>query len=380
MNHIQIVCHVSFLIFVIFTGALFFGGGDLLLIFFALTTANLCLILAATTCNSPYAAMGANREMLQTMAYEPMVLLTAVGFYLATDSFKVSDIVRSSGLPPIVYLPGVFCGFLFILTIKLRKHPFDLSTSHHAHQEMVKGLTTEFNGVTLLIVEVSHWYENVFLMGIIALFFINGKPWSYALAAVAVVLSYFLEILIDNTNARLKWQRMFKTTWAVTMIIGVINIFVLQVLKGGISMPNVTKSPWIMHYDGTSCNGCDIEVLACLTPLYDVERFGVINTGNPKHADILLITGSVNHQNAPVVRQIYEQMNEPKVVCAIGVCACNGGVFKDCYNVLGGVDKVIPVDIYVPGCAARPESIIDGVVQSLALLQEKSERRKEAAE
>jgi ech hydrogenase subunit B len=150
----------------------------------------------------------------------------------ATGSFKVSDIVRSSGLPPIVYLPGVFCGFLFILTIKLRKHPFDLSTSHHAHQEMVKGLTTEFNGVTLLIVEVSHWYENVFLMGIIALFFINGKPWSYALAAVAVVLSYFLEILIDNTNARLKWQRMFKTTWAVTMIIGVINIFVLQVLKG----------------------------------------------------------------------------------------------------------------------------------------------------
>lgn len=232
MNRIQIVCHVSFLIFVIFTGALFFGGGDLLLIFFALTTANLCLILAATTCNSPYAAMGANREMLQTMAYEPMVLLTAVGFYLATGSFKVSDIVRSSGLPPIVYLPGVFCGFLFILTIKLRKHPFDLSTSHHAHQEMVKGLTTEFNGVTLLIVEVSHWYENVFLMGIIALFFINGKPWSYALAAVAVVLSYFLEILIDNTNARLKWQRMFKTTWAVTMIIGVINIFVLQVLKG----------------------------------------------------------------------------------------------------------------------------------------------------
>ena len=232
MNHIQIGGHVSFLIFVIFTGALFFGGGDLLLIFFALTTANLCLILAATTCNSPYAAMGANREMLQTMAYEPMVLLTAVGFYLATGSFKVSDIVRSSGLPPIVYLPGVFCGFLFILTIKLRKHPFDLSTSHHAHQEMVKGLTTEFNGVTLLIVEVSHWYENVFLMGIIALFFVNGKPWSYALAAVAVVLSYFLEILIDNTNARLKWQRMFKTTWAMTMIIGVINIFVLQVLKG----------------------------------------------------------------------------------------------------------------------------------------------------
>ena len=139
-------------------------------------------------------------------------------------------------------------------------------------------------------------------------------------------------------------------------------------------MADVTKSPWIMHYDGSSCNGCDIEVLACLTPLYDVERFGIINTGNPKHADILLITGSVNSQNESVDKQIYEQMTEPKVVCAIGICACNGGVFKDCYNVLGGVDKAIPVDIYVPGCAARPQAIIDGVVKSLALLKEKSER------
>ena len=92
-------------------------------------------------------------------------------------------------------------------------------------------------------------------------------------------------------------------------------------------MPNVTKSPWIMHYDGTSCNGCDIEVLACLTPLYDVERFGVINTGNPKHADIFLVTGSVNAQNLPVVRQIYNQMLEPKCVVACGICACSGGVF-----------------------------------------------------
>ena len=139
-------------------------------------------------------------------------------------------------------------------------------------------------------------------------------------------------------------------------------------------MADVTKSPWIMHYDGSTCNGCDIEVLACLTPLYDVERFGIINTGNPKHADILLITGSVNSQNESVVKQIYEQTTGPKVVCAIGICACNGGVFKDCYNVLGGVDKAIPVDIYVPGCAARPQAIIDGVVKSLALLKEKSER------
>lgn len=136
-------------------------------------------------------------------------------------------------------------------------------------------------------------------------------------------------------------------------------------------MKSVKKSPWILHYDGTSCNGCDIEVLTCLTPLYDVERFGVINTGNPKHADILLITGSVNEQNIPVVKQLYEQMAKPKVVVAVGTCANSGGIFADCYNVAGGVDKVIPVDVYVPGCAARPEAIIDGVVRALAILEEK---------
>ncbi|MCI9626383.1 MAG: NADH-quinone oxidoreductase subunit NuoB [Clostridia bacterium] len=133
----------------------------------------------------------------------------------------------------------------------------------------------------------------------------------------------------------------------------------------------VSKSPWLMHYDGSSCNGCDIEVLACLTPVYDVERFGVINTGNPKHADIFLITGGINAQNAPVVKQLYSQMPNPKVVVAVGVCACNGGIFKECYNILGGVDTVLPVDIYVPGCAARPEAIIDGVVRAVALLDEK---------
>ena len=144
-------------------------------------------------------------------------------------------------------------------------------------------------------------------------------------------------------------------------------------------MSNIGRSPWIMHYDGSSCNGCDIEVLACLTPVYDVERFGVINTGNPRHADILLITGGINSQNKEVVEQIYAQMPEPKVVVAIGICACNGGVFKDCYNILGGVDKILPVDLYVPGCAARPEAIIDGVVKAVALLDEKYAQKKQKA-
>jgi len=136
------------------------------------------------------------------------------------------------------------------------------------------------------------------------------------------------------------------------------------------------KSPWMIHYDGSSCNGCDLEVLACLTPMYDLERFGIINTGNPKHADVFLLTGCVNEQNRGVISQIYEQMPNPKVVVAVGICATSGGIFAKCYNVYGGVDSTVPVDVYVPGCAARPESIIDGVMKAVEMLDEKSRQLK----
>jgi ech hydrogenase subunit C len=141
-------------------------------------------------------------------------------------------------------------------------------------------------------------------------------------------------------------------------------------------MAFLKKSPWLIHYDGSSCNGCDIEVLACLTPIYDIERFGIINTGNPKHADIFLVTGSVNAQNKDIIKNIYAQMPDPKVVVAAGICACSGGVFAECYNVLGGIDKAIPVDVYVQGCAARPEAIIDGVVKAIGMLEERGKELK----
>lgn len=128
------------------------------------------------------------------------------------------------------------------------------------------------------------------------------------------------------------------------------------------------KSLWVLHYDCGSCNGCDIEVLAALTPKFDVERFGIVNIGNPKHADVLVVTGPANRRNQAVVKNLYEQMPDPKLVIAVGTCACTGGVFHNCPNILGGVDKVIPVDVYVPGCAARPEQIIDAVVLALKKL------------
>jgi ech hydrogenase subunit C len=139
------------------------------------------------------------------------------------------------------------------------------------------------------------------------------------------------------------------------------------------------KSPWVIHYDASSCNGCDIEVLACLMPTFDVERLGIINAGNPKHADIFLVTGSVNEANKEVIQNIYNQMPDPKVVVAIGICACTGGIFAECYNVSGGVDKILPVDVYVPGCAARPEAIIEGVAKGLGVLEEKRAKQKSMA-
>ena len=144
----------------------------------------------------------------------------------------------------------------------------------------------------------------------------------------------------------------------------------MGILKDMINQSRL-KSPWIIHFDCGSCNGCDIEVLACLTPMYDVERFGVVNTGNPKHADVLLVTGTVNHRNRHVLKQLYDQMPEPKAVVAIGACCLSGGVFKESYNVIAGAHNVIPVDVFVPGCPPKPEAIIDGVVTALDVVKAK---------
>jgi Ni,Fe-hydrogenase III small subunit len=132
------------------------------------------------------------------------------------------------------------------------------------------------------------------------------------------------------------------------------------------------RSPWVLHYNAGSCNGCDIEILAALSPRYDLERFGVINTGNPKQADIFLVTGPVTFHSRERLVELYAQMPEPKVVVAVGACTSTGGVFRGMYNVEDGVDRYIPVDVYVPGCAASPQLIVDGIVQALEILERKS--------
>ena len=129
------------------------------------------------------------------------------------------------------------------------------------------------------------------------------------------------------------------------------------------------RSLWVFHLNTGSCNGCDIEIVAALTPRYDLERFGIKLVGSPKHADVLLVTGPVTHKMADRVKRVYEQTPEPKVVIVVGTCGTSGGVFYNSYNLLGPVDKIIPVDVYVPGCPARPEAIINGVLQAWIKLE-----------
>lgn len=138
------------------------------------------------------------------------------------------------------------------------------------------------------------------------------------------------------------------------------------------------KSPWIIHFNAGACNGCDIESIDALTPRFDLERIGILKQGSPRHADVLICTGAVTLQTRDRLIQIYEQMSEPKYVIAIGTCACTGGIFDGCYCVTGGIDSVVPVDVYIPGCAARPETILSAVDKLLETL--KKDRKKSRAE
>ena len=213
-------------VFTIFSGALFFAGADLLLTIFSLALAGTFFILAGFSVGSPYSHLGAEREVIQMVSYEPMVILMAIGMYQVTGSFKVADLVQSQK-PLILYLPGIFAGFLYILTIKFRKSPFDLSMSHHAHQEIVRGITTEFSGPALAVIEVTHWYENVLLLGMVYLFF-AFNPW---IALGVSLVTFLFEIFIDMNYARFKWQLTFASSWLFTAVAGISNIIVLNFMK-----------------------------------------------------------------------------------------------------------------------------------------------------
>ncbi len=226
VNKFQNFSIVLFFLFTVFSGALFFAGADLLLTIFSLALAGTFLVLGGFAVGSPYSHIGAEREVIQMVSYEPMVILMAVGMYQVTGSFNVAELAQYPA-PLALYLPGVFAGFLYILTIKFRKSPFDLSMSHHAHQEIVRGITTEFSGPSLAVIEITHWYENVLLLGRVYLFF-GSSPW---VALAVCVATYLFEIFIDMNYARFKWQLTLASSWAFTAVAGVSNIIVLSMMK-----------------------------------------------------------------------------------------------------------------------------------------------------
>ncbi len=219
VNQTQMVYVLGHLFFAIGALVMLVLQQDLLMIMFILAFSGVSLIMGAMSIRSPYSKVGAQREIMSMMAYEPVLLLMVVGVYKATGSFMISGIFDLDK-PLLFSLPLVFISFLFILTIKLRKSPFDFATSHHGHQELIKGLTTEFSGTQLALLELTDWIDLVLFMGLISLFF--AQPlWVGILIAL---VCYFFEIVIDNVSARMSWQWMVKITWGAGIGASLVNI------------------------------------------------------------------------------------------------------------------------------------------------------------
>ena len=222
VNRVQMFYVLSNLVLMITSLVLFVLKQDLLMIIFIMAFGSMALILGGLSVQSPYSRIGSHREMLQMLAYEPVLIFMVVGIYLKTKSFNVQSVLDMNQ-PLLIYMPLIFIAILLILTIKLRKSPFDFSTSHHGHQELVKGLLTEFAGPQLALIELAHWYELVLVLGFIVLFWATNIYIGIALAFGSMIL----EIIIDNISARMTWRWMLGVTWTVGIGLCLANIALL---------------------------------------------------------------------------------------------------------------------------------------------------------
>ncbi len=219
VNGWQAFCVYSYLFAAMLALILFVMQSDLLLILFIQAVGAVFLVMGALASTSPYSQVGAHRELLQILTYEPLLFLAAVGIYLETGSFKLMTVMQWKA-PLMLKLPLLFMALCLVLIIKLRKSPFDLSGCHHAHQELVRGVFTDFSGPLLGMIEIGHWYETILILGVCSLFWATGAV-SMVMLAAAV---YTAVIVVDNATARLNWRWMLGYGWAMGLAMALVNL------------------------------------------------------------------------------------------------------------------------------------------------------------
>jgi ech hydrogenase subunit B len=219
VNPSQNLYVVVYLVFIILSLLMLVFKQDILMIIFVYTVSSIALIVGGMSTGSPYARIGSSREIMAILAYEPILILYALAIYLLTGTFKLSAVTDAS-TPMLVYTPLIFIAMIVVLNIKVKKSPFDYSTSHHGHQELVKGMTTEYSGPGFAGIEIAHFYEYVFLTGLIFVFWAVNP----LIGAIISIIAYLLVIVIDNITARVYWQWMLKLSWSVLLIISIVNI------------------------------------------------------------------------------------------------------------------------------------------------------------
>jgi ech hydrogenase subunit B len=215
---------IVYLVFIVLSLLMLVFKQDFLMIIFVYTVASVALIVGGMSTGSPYARVGSSREIMAILSYEPVLILYALAIYLLTGTFKLSALLDKSS-PLLMYTPLIFIAMIVVLNIKLKKSPFDYSTSHHGHQELVKGMTTEYGGPGFATIEIAHFYEYVFLTGLIFLFWASTP----VIGVLIGIIAYLLVIVIDNITARVYWQWMLKLSWTVLLVISIVNIAFLYV-------------------------------------------------------------------------------------------------------------------------------------------------------
>jgi ech hydrogenase subunit B len=217
---------VIYVVFVVLSLLMLVFGQDMLMIIFIYTISSVALIVGGMSTGSPYARVGSSREIMAILSYEPILILYALAIYLLTGTFKLSALDTLSS-PLLVYAPLIFISMMFVMNIKFKKSPFDYSTSHHAHQELVKGMLTEYSGPGLAGIEIGHFYEYVFLLGLMFMFWNSN----IIIGLVLAVIAFLFIIIMDNITARVYWQWMLKISWTILLLISIVNILALYYLN-----------------------------------------------------------------------------------------------------------------------------------------------------